>query len=333
MFGEDNCNKTYDLTTISAISTATSGVICISTIILNVVILLALLNNKKLLQQQMFYRLLFNICVADLLSGFNTDVVSISFYLKQSFKLQISNVETTLIEIDLFLLNNVSILTMTLFSFDRIIALIKPFVYRNGIHMWKSILLLVFIWVVSILITIPVCTIGYVKYLGVFSFTTVASTTFSMVTVVIIYSRKFRVFPTPRYSVNRLVAAVQVNNTTAMQIGKFATITRKIGKNAVAKKRKEKEVNKSFIYMLLVFLFTYLPACGISIYLNTHQSCNYSIKYVLRDITYLSILSSSVWRPLIFILRLSRIRKFARKVLRQKQSVTLNGRPTVNTNK
>jgi len=77
----------------------------------------------------------------------------------------------------------------------------------------------------------------------------------------------------------------------------------------------EKRVNKSFIIMLLVFVITYLPACIMTAYMNLCSTCNCTFIHSCRDLTYLFILSSAVFRPLNFILRLKTMRKEIYKLM------------------
>ena len=78
----------------------------------------------------------------------------------------------------------------------------------------------------------------------------------------------------------------------------------------------EKRVNKTFIIMLLVYLSAYLPSATMTVYVNACDDCSCKLVHILRDLIFLAILSSAVWRPLNFILRLKTLRCEVQKVLK-----------------
>ena len=264
--------------------------------------------------------MLLNIAFADLLTGLVSDTVSISFHTKEGLGQPIQIGEIKLLHCGLFLINGASILTMSLLCVDRVLALLKPLKYRKGMKEWKLLVMLSSTWITSSLLIIPYFNMGYIKYLAVFSYTTVSITGISLVVAMVIYRKYFAPFKstitppaTPntkqRYYKNRKKDADSSNNGFE---GETSNAESKLIKSTVS--LNEKRVNKSFIALLLVFLVTYLPACIMTAYMNLCQECNCMLIHALRDLTYLSILSSALLRPLNFVIRLRTLNKAILKV-------------------
>ena len=72
--------------------------------------------------------------------------------------------------------------------------------------------------------------------------------------------------------------------------------------------RSQKKATRTFILMLLVFVLTYLPTAVTMVYMNACTECNCVVVHVMRNVSILSILSSSIFRPLNFILTLKHLR-------------------------
>ncbi|XP_057296493.1 octopamine receptor beta-2R-like [Hydractinia symbiolongicarpus] len=335
------CNTTHGESALSFFSTTVSSVLLVTTTILNALILLVFIRNKRLLKKSIFYKMLFNIAVADFLTGIFSDPVSISFHTKEGLEKHISKAEVILVHYTLFSFNGVSILTMSLLCIDRIVALLKPLKYRNGLKNWKCYLMISSTWILANLLLIPYFEIGYIKYLTVFSYFTVAVTALSLILAAILYKIYFVPFNTS-VTISKTKRDLQVyqyenvdrkgsdRNLTvpANETENALTVTKDSGgkladpdepKNSQRTKKKmsssERRVNKSFITLLVVFLVTYLPSVIMTTYMNLCQNCNCMFIHALRDLTFLSILSSALWRPLNFVLRLRTIRREMKKLL------------------
>ena len=86
--------------------------------------------------------------------------------------------------------------------------------------------------------------------------------------------------------------------------------TRSVGENFVSKQqaRIQKKATQTFLIMLCVFAVTYLPTAVTMIFMNVCTTCNCMTVHIMRDVSSISILSSSVFRPLSFILTLRHLR-------------------------
>lgn len=70
----------------------------------------------------------------------------------------------------------------------------------------------------------------------------------------------------------------------------------------------EKRATKTFIIILIVFIVSYLPTCVMMVYMNICRKCNCMLIHILRDMTYLSMVSGCLLRPINFIFSLKPLR-------------------------
>lgn len=196
---------------------------------------------------------------------------------------------------------------------DRVIAILNPIHYRKGMKPHTCFVVILSTWVCSGLLVIPYFYVGYIRYLKIFSFVTVAIAFISLLSALVIY--KIYLKPVARISANGTSSRVGTPSRNNNADNRYSTT--QISRQGTAEKR----VNLSFLIMLLVFLVTYLPAAIMVIYMNTCHDCDCVVIHLMRDFTYLLILSSATWRPLNFILRLRTIRREVKNVFTLKTCV------------
>ena len=143
----------------------------------------------------MFYKLLFNITIADSLTALVADAESISFLMKKYFDHRVSEIEVKLVNFNLLVLNSVSILTMATLCVERVMLLVKPVSFQKGLTRWQSLVLLSSIWVIAGLSSLPYLFMSFIKYLTVFTSTNVGLTFVCLVTLTIIYKRYLTSIP------------------------------------------------------------------------------------------------------------------------------------------
>lgn len=213
---------------------------------------------------------------------------------------------------------------------------------------WISVTIVLSTWVVSALLSVPYYYIGFIRYLGIFASVTIVLTLMALIGAAIIYGIYLK--PASRLSTQLSpptttkhfdsvesaatsvcdIADNENNNDCSTEINKpvaTTVVTKKVKKLKIQlapskpanvnpkMKSLERSANKSFLLMLIVFFLTYLPAIIMTIYMNVCRDCDCVAIHCLRDLTYLAILSSALWRPLNFILRLKNIRRQAKELL------------------
>lgn len=86
MVDAQKCLTKHNMTELSYFSASVSGVLLMTTIPANLVLMLVLTRNMKLLRQSMFYKLIYNIVSADLLTALISNPVSMMFHLKEGLR-------------------------------------------------------------------------------------------------------------------------------------------------------------------------------------------------------------------------------------------------------
>ena len=77
----------------------------------------------------------------------------------------------------------------------------------------------------------------------------------------------------------------------------------------------QKKATRTFFVLVCVFIIMYLPTGVTMLYMNTcRDSCDCFTVHVMRDISTLTILSSSLFRPLNFIFTLTHIKDGVLKI-------------------
>ena len=81
------------------------------------------------------------------------------------------------------------------------------------------------------------------------------------------------------------------------------------------------KATRTFILMLFVFLITYVPTIVSILYINICTKCNCVVVHAMRDVSFVFIWSSSVFRPLNFILTLKHLRNSVVRILKAEAPV------------
>ena len=306
------CNTTHHMTVLSFFSAGISVILLVLTFILNILLFTALTRNRERLRKYMFYKMLLNICVADLLTSLISDTSSLSFHTKEGLSHHITKFEIVVLHCGLFVINGVSILTLALLCVDRVIALLKTTLYIEGMSAKRGDLLILLTWVCSCLLCTPYLFIGYIRYLTIFSGGTVTIAFVSLMVTALVYRHRLK----PKKPLSQTALNQQETGYVARDGIHKARMS--IDYKALSRLNSTERVTQSFVIMLIVFLITYLPATVMTLYINLCKNCNCIAIHILRDLTYLSILSSALWRPLNFILRLKTLRNDIKSIFLNK---------------
>jgi len=315
--GAGDCGTNHNYKELSFFSATVSLILCITTIPTSCLIIAALYKSRNTLFTSTFYKIVLNIVVSDLMTGLIGDTGAVNFLIREGLMMKASPAHVYWVHIPLFLNGGVSILTLSILSLDRVVALLRPFKYRDGVKPWKVFATLSLTWVTSGLLTIVYFYIGYIKYLMVYAFTTVLFSTACLIFTTIVYRKKFRtktrisvVLPAKTTAMSPIPTHKNSHSSAGQQ-----SVRRDRSKTYSTSSQMERRVNSSFIIILLLFLLTYLPACIMTIYMNVCTECNCLLIHVLRDLTFLLILASALLRGINFISRLTTIRRAIRKML------------------
>ena len=258
-----------------------------------------------------------NIAFADLLTGLIADPTSVNFHIKEALQAHIPVGEIYLLHVSLFIADAIALITMTLLSFDRIIALVYPMKYHIGIEKWKENVVVVLIYPISILLVVPYFRVGFIRQLAVFTAINVSVAIISLVTTVAVYrnNSKKKIF---RGNTFKDRDDSQTNQKTSEPESK-KDLEDSI--NSASLIRMQNKVTRTFFIMVCLFIAMYLPACVTMLYMNTcGESCNCKAVHIMRDISYVIILASSAFRPLNFLLTLGQLRRYTVNFLLRKNT-------------
>ena len=293
----DHCGTLTNMTALSIFSASTTGILMLVTIPLNSFIIYLLTKEYKKKYNSLFYKLLLNIAIADLLTGLISDPASMSFYIKEALSLKPESFEAYIHHVSLFFTDSVALLTLTILSIERNIALALPIKHRGGIKKRMETILLFSVWPLGILSVLPYFYVGFIRQLLIFSSINISITIISLVFTTLTYRNKL------------------AKKRTALLIQRSTTID--LEEN-IQKSKVQHKATWTFIVLICVFVITYLPTTVTMLYMNFCTECNCIVVHVMRDISILFILSSSVFLPLNFLLTLRHLRASAVKQIFKK---------------
>lgn len=301
------CGTATIIKEMSFFAATISIVLFILTVPINGIVFFAIMKYRHMLHRS-FYLIIANIAAADLCAGVVTNILSLSFHIKEGMEQNISAGEIKALHYTFFALNGVSVLSMTVLSLDRLGVLLNPFYYYNKMTKRRTILLLLFTWGLSSGLAGAYFKLGYIRYLAIFGFTTIVLTMVVMVTTMALFKR--RLTQSEKAAVENNTGSADLNTANKSRQRTLHNFT-----------QMDKRVTTTFLWMLVLFLVNYLPVLLVVLYMNLCEHCSCEFIHVSRDLVFLSILSSGLFRAVNFIVRLTALREAVKSLLkiRQKQ--------------
>eukprot|EP00794_Sanderia_malayensis_P003641 gene3641-4158_t len=285
------CGHINDIPGISFFTATASTLLTIATTALHAAILYAIIKDREKKFKLFFYKLLFNISIADILSGLINDPYSVIFHTQEG--LLKKTVDQRGFHVTLFLFGSVPLATMVVLCIDRILSLIRPMEYRNGVQGWKSWAVLGFIWVISMLQILIYFQMGFIPYLIVFAAVNIAMASIAMIVTFGVFRRKLG---------RRLMKHQSIGSAVGNRVDE--TLSRRRDQ----RQRQETRATRTFLIMSVVILLSYMPTCFAAGYMNSCRNCNCAIVHSLRDIAIVSILAGPMFRAINFLLCLKSLR-------------------------
>jgi len=301
---------------LSVASGATAGLIMLLAVPLNSVMIYCLIKEHKKKYSSLFYKLLLNIAIADLLTGLIPSPAALNTLVKEAQGLRFTKLESYITQTSLFLTDSVALIILTILSIERYVALVYPIKHHKGLKKRTENILVVSVWPLGMLLVLPYFYFSYIRQLLVYSSVVVGITIISLVVTTITYRQKLGTtvvaikikknkvhnlhYESPKHSANTVNKDQQ---SSIEEVAKPNTANDKETTSSVQHK-----VTRTFIIMLCVFLISYVPTTLTIMYMNACMECNCAAVHVMRDYSFMFILSSSVLRPLNFILTLKHLR-------------------------
>jgi len=282
-----------------------SAILIVFTVPANAAIIISIIRHGRLLHRN-FYFIIANIAIADLICGLLTSPISVNHHLKEVHKnYTLPQGEVRLLHLSFFITNAVSVLSMTALSVDRLGVLLYPFVYYEKVTRLRIIFILVCTWFLSIGMAVSYIWIGYIRYLTIFAVMTVMLTMLVMIATMVLF--KYRLIQSRRDE----AATIPSTSDTRTKETKRRHRCRSLHHFTQV----DQKITKTFLWMLLLFLVNYSPAVIVATFINICTNCRCHIVHVMRDIVFLPILTSGLWRAILFIMKLKVLRNAIKSVI------------------
>lgn len=317
---DKQCGNLSNVPILSYVNSAVSIILFLSTVTINLLIVLALHTDRQLLSRN-YYFIIYNIALADALMGLICEPLSVYFHFKEAIHTHMPIVQK-IMHFAFFVTNTVAVLSMTVLAVDRFCVAMFPFYYYSKYTKSKMITTLLATWMISVSVSISYFFIGYIRFLAVFASSSVIITLIFMVVTMYILRKqleKTRNDEMERQNMSRS------RNSSVIKI-------RWNSDGEIEFTQVDKKVTKTFLYMLSFYLLTYLPSLCLIIYLNVCEQCNCSFIHIFRDVVFLSILSSGLFRGMNFILCLETIRKAIKMLITKSKLLVLKEMPLADMN-
>lgn len=317
---DKQCGNLSNVPILSYVNSAVSIILFLSTVTINLLIVLALHTDRQLLSRN-YYFIIYNIALADALMGLICEPLSVYFHFKEAIHTHMPIVQK-IMHFAFFVTNTVAVLSMTVLAVDRFCVAMFPFYYYSKYTKSKMITTLLATWMISVSVSISYFFIGYIRFLAVFASSSVIITLIFMVVTMYILRKqleKTRNDEMERQNMSRS------RNSSVIKI-------RWNSDGEIEFTQVDKKVTKTFLYMLSFYLLTYLPSLCLIIYLNVCEQCNCSFIHIFRDVVFLSILSSGLFRGMNFVLCLETIRKAIKMLITKSKLLVLKEMPLADMN-
>ena len=317
---DKQCGNLSNVPILSYVNSAVSIILFLSTVTINLLIVLALHTDRQLLSRN-YYFIIYNIALADALMGLICEPLSVYFHFKEAIHTHMPIVQK-IMHFAFFVTNTVAVLSMTVLAVDRFCVAMFQFYYYSKYTKSKMITTLLATWMISVSVSISYFFIGYIRFLAVFASSSVIITLIFMVVTMYILRKqleKTRNDEMERQNMSRS------RNSSVIKI-------RWNSDGEIEFTQVDKKVTKTFLYMLSFYLLTYLPSLCLIIYLNVCEQCNCSFIHIFRDVVFLSILSSGLFRGMNFILCLETIQKAIKMLITKSKLLVLKEMPLADMN-
>eukprot|EP00112_Aurelia_sp_Birch-Aquarium-sp1_P023335 Seg6905.2 transcript_id=Seg6905.2/GoldUCD/mRNA.D3Y31 product="5-hydroxytryptamine receptor 2C" protein_id=Seg6905.2/GoldUCD/D3Y31 len=298
----DQCGAFHDWIALSFASAAYSILLILLTVPLNIAVIVAIIKSKT--YKSNFYIIMLNTAISDLLCGIVVQPFAAVLLMEEGMKVKEPPAAVKAFFVTVMMLGSSSVLSMALLNFDRYISI----QWRNSYEKLRKshvIVALIIVWIISGFCGYLKLIIGFSSFVLVFSLVTVLFTVAVMsITIRTFWKKLVKVcdrhtLQEHRLSIDSCSQQCTVDTTTkkVFSIGRFRA------------SRSERRIIRTLFLMFVIFILSYFPIFLACIYLNTCKDCNCLVVHILRDVVILAILTSSVARPVNFLLRLTDLRK------------------------
>lgn len=289
-----------------------SGFFSLITIPGNLLVLIVVFKNPNGKMRTPFNWFILNLALADLLVGMIVEPLSIVVHVREG--LVYEGIYHVYLQPVYFTSCTASVFSLGMLTIDRFIAIISPMEYRATLNNKRAAVSSVTIWIISIALPFLQNEIGFLWYFFVFGNASVLVTFFVL-----------------------LFAFVRVHLTLRAQIKELESIQGGGEENHARNNalRTEARITKTFMFMLLAFIFCYTPSLIMIYLMNLCTACSCQAIHWFRDLSYIFIVLNSSINPFLYAWRLPNFREAIQMLFKrrapQQLSAPTNGSSLVGT--
>ena len=289
-----NCTATDAPQSLSFTTGALSLVLSLFTITGNSLVLLAVFINPYKDLSNPFSYFIVNLAVADLIVGCITEPYFVYHHILEGLDDEAHIVGVKIVHVLFFVSSIASLLNFSLLAYERHLAIVSALRYRLLFSVRRLLILVVFVWLLSICLTLIYFLTTFVHYS--FAFVNIA-VVWSMLTFLYTYIKILRKL---KEKVHEVPGQVRTGN---------------IHNDGLRQQRNNTQLTKTYATMLIVFLICYIPACILSYLMNFCTTCSCEEIHYFRDWHLLSVLLNSALNPYVYALRFSKFRRAILKII------------------
>jgi len=274
---------------LSYISMIASLVLSAVTISGNSLVLLAVYKDPHKELRKPFTIFVANLALADFTAGFVTEPMASYYTIQEARGGVVKDFAVYLTHLSYFMSCTTSVFILGVLTIDRYLAISHSLWYKAHVSLESATKVCIFVWVVSITLSLVYIKTGFINFAFVFANTAVLTTS---CVLVFSYCSIFKTLRSRTVRVGILYEGVNQRSERHLKILML-----------------ENKLMKLYMMMLGIFLFCFVPSCAFIYVLYFCSVCDCITVHWLRDMSFLLVLSSSSLNPVLYSLRMKAFRK------------------------
>ena len=278
--------------TLSLFTTIISALLCVISLTGNALVCLAIFKDPLGKLRSPFAYFLVNLTCSDLVAGGVMLPISVITHALEMAK-YVPKVLIVCIQYTYFASANASILSLLALTVDRYFAVVSAIRYRVYFSKKRCVVVSFVIWILSLSLPLVELRLSYIDSMMFFSHTAVFV---ELIGITVTYVRQKLFLRQQRASMNKI-------QNTSFEAAR---------KSEERKLRTENKLTKAFLFILLLFAITYIPAVIVIYVLQFCEYCSDVVVHILRDTQFIIISCNSCMNSFVCCLKLKYYRKSIR---------------------
>ena len=294
LLGKYPCDNTTAPTYLSFATTSCTALITAVATVGNILVILAVYLNPNKDLRSPFNYFVANLSFADLVVGVVTAPLGTGFHIMEGLGMVNDRFKDSM-HTTYFISCTASLLSLTALALDRYVAITYPLIYRTKLNPTRALLVSIVVWIVSVLLSLLYFVVGYNRYRFIFASTAVGTT------FVVLLFTNAKILKYLRFQVKQWD---DLHDSSEESLAKKRAMER------------EKQITKTLVIVLMLFLAGYLPSCVCIYIINLCTDCNCEFIHWVRDIQFALVMANSGVNPFVYAWKLQNFRKAFKSILR-----------------